>query len=68
METKKEFDKTERILIDILKEIKIGFETTNCNKTAAGFLTSYNIVKMQLQQYNSELKVKKIYEKIDKPS
>jgi len=63
METNKEFDETERILIDILKEIKTGFETTSCNKTAAGFLTSYNIVKLQLQQHNAELKVKKIYEK-----
>ena len=61
-----EFDKTERILIDILKEIKIGFEITECNKTAAGYLDSYNIVREQLQQYNSNLKVKKIYEKSDK--
>lgn len=64
----KEFDKFERMSIDILKEIKIGFEITECNKTAAGYLDSYNIVKAQLEQYNSKLKVKKIYEKIDKPS
>ena len=59
----KEFDKTERILIDILKEIKVNFEITDCNKTAAGYLDAYNIVKSQLQKYNSELTVKKIYQK-----
>jgi len=58
----KEFDKTERILIDILKEIKIRFEITECNKTAAGYLDSYNMVRDKLEQYNPDLKVKKIYE------
>jgi len=57
------FDKTERILVDILSRLKIGFEITKCNKTAAGYLDSYNIVKEQLEQYNPERKVKKIYEK-----
>ncbi len=63
MEIKKDLNKTERILVDILTKLKIGFEITKCNKTAAGYLNSYNIVKEQLQQYNSNLKVKKIYEK-----
>jgi len=63
MEINKEFDKTERILIDILKELKIGFEITECNKTALGYLDSYNIVKDKLEKYNNELKVKKIYKR-----
>jgi len=54
---------TEKILINILNKIKIGFETTECNKTAAGYLDSYNIVKKELEQRNPKLKVKKIYEK-----
>jgi|AntAceMinimDraft_18_1070375.scaffolds.fasta_scaffold522941_2 hypothetical protein len=63
MENKKDFDKTERILLDILVRLKTGFEITNCNKTAAGYLDSYNIVKEQLINYNSDLKVRKIYER-----
>ena len=58
-----EFDKTERILVDILKEIKIMFEITECNKTAIGYLDSYNVVKKQLEKYNPKLKIKKIYNK-----
>ena len=45
MENKKDFDKTERILLDILVRLKTGFEITNCNKTAAGYLDSYNILE-----------------------
>ena len=56
-------DPTERILVDILKELKILFELADCNKTAAGYLDSYNIVKSKLKKYNNNLNIKEIYKK-----
>ena len=59
----KELDKTERILVDILKEIKVMFEISECNKTSIGYIDSYNVIKKQLEKYNPKLKIKKIYNK-----
>lgn len=60
MENRDNLDVTEKILVNILTRLKIGFETSKCNKTAMGFLTSYNIVKDELHEYNPERKIKKI--------
>lgn len=57
-----EYDNTERILIDILKELKLMFKISECNKESIGYLNSYNIVKTKLQEYNKNIKVKEIYE------
>lgn len=57
-----EYDQTERILIDILKEFKLLFEMADCNQTAIAYLESYNIVKNKLQNYNKDIKVKELKE------
>ena len=55
-------DYNERILIDILKELKLMFRLCECNKEAAGYLNSYNLVKTKLIEYNKNIKVKEIYD------
>lgn len=59
-------DKTEEILINILKDIKNKFKETGCNRTAIGFLDSYNIVKKELELYNPIFNVNKISNKNEK--
>jgi len=53
-------DNIETILINILEKLKVGFKNSRCNKTAAGFLTSYNIVKEELKKHNPEIDIKNI--------
>lgn len=57
----RQYSETERILINILKELKIQFQLADCNQTADGILLSYNVVKNELKKYNNSLVIKEIY-------